>query len=166
MSLARARRRATTAVVAALAGTTLAGTTLLMSTAPTAAAATLPSLSVLQAEVNSLTSVARKKAGCAPLVLNAQLSLAAQRHANDMAAKKYFSHTSKDGTTWINRIKAAGYAKPGGENIARGYATPTAVVNAWLASPGHKANIVNCKFKAIGVGWAAAGNYWVQDFGY
>lgn len=83
-----------------------------------------------------------------------------------MSVKKYFSHTAADGTTWISRIKAAGHSKPGGENIARGLTSAGAVMTGWMNSLGHKANIVNCKFKTVGVGWGTAGNYWVQDFGY
>ncbi|MGQ0466187.1 MAG: CAP domain-containing protein [Sporichthyaceae bacterium] len=124
------------------------------------------SITTIRAKVDTLTDAARKAKGCAPLTLDSKLSLAAQRHANDMSAKNYFSHTSKDGTTWIQRIKRAGYTKPAGENIARGYTSSASVLKAWMNSPGHRRNILDCKFKKIGVGYNAKGHYWVQDFGY
>jgi uncharacterized protein YkwD len=117
-------------------------------------------------EMVKLVNSARANAGCAAVKINTYLNSAAQAHATDMSVNKYFSHTSKDGTTWSARIKKHGYAYPGGENIAYGYSTPAGVMKAWMASDGHRKNIVNCKFKVIGVGWAAGGNYWVQDFGY
>lgn len=83
-----------------------------------------------------------------------------------MARKDYFSHTSKDGRAWHQRIRRAGYTKPGGENIAVGYAAAAGVVRAWLDSPGHRRNIRNCGFTRIGIGFNAKGDYWVQDFGY
>ena len=119
-----------------------------------------------RAEVVKLVNAHRANAGCAAVKVNPYLTNAAQAHATDMSVKKYFSHTSKDGTTWSARIKKYGYAYPGGENIAYGYSTPAAVMKGWMNSDGHRKNILNCKFKVVGVGWAASGNYWVQDFGY
>lgn len=130
----------------------------------TADAATLAQ--TLQTQVDSLVDAKRARAGCGPLAIDVRLTLAAQRHAVDMATKKYFSHTSLNGTTWIQRIKATGYPSPAGENIARGYSTATAVVTAWMNSYGHRKNLLNCKFKRVGVGYAGPGHYWVQDFGY
>jgi uncharacterized protein YkwD len=124
------------------------------------------SLTTLRNRIDSLTDAARKKAGCKPLTINAKLTTAAQKHATDMSVKRYFSHTSKNGTTWNKRITKAGYSKPGGENIARGFPTASEVVKAWMKSPGHKRNILDCKFKNIGIGYAPVGHYWVQDFGY
>jgi uncharacterized protein YkwD len=124
------------------------------------------SLSTVRSKVDRFTDALRVAKGCKPLTLDSKLSLAAQRHADDMSAKKYFSHTSKDGTSWVTRIKRAGYANPAGENIARGYTSSWSVVGAWMDSPGHRRNILDCKFKRIGVGYNAKGHYWVQDFGY
>lgn len=106
----------------------------------------------------------------APAVtLNAQLTQAAQGHASDMAAQNYFSHTSKDGRTFAQRIVAAGYAyRTIGENIAAGQPTPQQVVAGWLQSEGHCRNIMNPGFRELGVGYAGGGSYghyWVQDFG-
>ena len=103
------------------------------------------------------------------LTLNAQLGQAAQGHASDMAAQNYFSHTSKDGRTFVQRIQATGYAyRTIGENIAAGQSTPQQVVAGWLQSEGHCRNIMNPSFRELGVGYARGGSYshyWVQDFG-
>lgn len=131
--------------------------------APADAAA---SLTTVRQKIDTFTDSARRAAGCSALTLDSKLSKAAQRHADDMSAKNYFSHTSKDGTSWITRIKRAGYTKPAGENIARGYTSSRSTVEAWMDSPGHRRNILDCKFKKIGVGYNAKGHYWVQDFGY
>jgi uncharacterized protein YkwD len=83
-----------------------------------------------------------------------------------MANQNYFSHTSKDGRTFDQRIKAAGYPRPGGENIAKGQRTAESVMKAWMDSPGHRRNIENCDFKAIGVGLDTRGFVWTQNFGF
>jgi hypothetical protein len=70
------------------------------------------------------------------------------------------------GRTFDQRIRAAGYPSPGGENIAKGYVSASAVMTGWMNSPGHRANILNCSFTALGVGYDTRGNYWVQNFGY
>ncbi|WP_203968250.1 CAP domain-containing protein [Sediminihabitans luteus] len=106
----------------------------------------------------------RAQAGCGPLSVDSRLGAAAQGHVNDMAAKGYFAHDSLDGTTFDQRIRRAGYGAPGGENLARGQSSATQVLRDWMASPGHRANIVNCAFRTIGVG--QSGSYWAQDFGY
>lgn len=111
------------------------------------------------ARINEL----RRQAGVAPLVLSSQLTAAAQGHADDMAAKRYFSHTSKDGRSPGQRITATGYRySTYGENIAWGYADWTATIAAWMRSSGHRANILNARFKHIGLG--AKSRYYVTDF--
>ncbi|TYB63242.1 CAP domain-containing protein [Nonomuraea sp. PA05] len=116
--------------------------------------------------VVSLTNAARAKNGCRPLVHDAKLHLAAERHSADMARNNYFSHTSRDGRTFDQRIKATGFVfRQAGENIAKGQPSAAAVVKAWLDSPGHRANIMNCAFTHIGVGHNAKGPTWTQDFG-
>lgn len=110
-----------------------------------------------------------KVANCPALRSDANLANAARAHSADMAAKGYFDHTGKDGRSFVQRIEAAKYTgSAGGENIAAGSPTPAGVMAQWMASPGHKANILNCSFKAIGVGVATGGPYriyWTQDFG-
>jgi len=104
-----------------------------------------------------------------PLVWNEQLEVAAVRHADDMAANSYFSHTSRDGRTMQDRIRMAGYTFNGfksyqiGENIAYGPQTIAEVMDGWLKSPGHCKNLMNPDFKEIGIN--ENNGYWVQDFG-
>jgi uncharacterized protein YkwD len=85
-----------------------------------------------------------------------------------MAARGFFDHTDPDGKSPWDRASAAGISNLGGENIARGQADAQAVMTAWMNSPGHKANILNCDFKTLGVGvhFGAGGPWWTQDFGY
>ncbi|GAA5023230.1 CAP domain-containing protein [Actinopolymorpha pittospori] len=118
--------------------------------------------------VVSLTNAARSDAGCGPLRSDERLRTAARGHSADMAARDYFDHNSPDGRTPWDRIEAAGYDAPAAENIAGGQPTPQAVVDAWMNSEGHRANILNCKIKAIGVGvhLGEGGPGWTQDFGY
>ena len=110
----------------------------------------------------------RAKAGCKAVVLDPRLTAAAAGHAQDMATNNYFSHTSRDGRTFVDRIKAQGYPVPRSENIAAGQPTVTAVMDAWMASAGHRANILDCSAVAMGAASATGGSYgiyWVQDFG-
>lgn len=103
------------------------------------------------------------------LVWNNQLELAAIRHAEDMADRHYFSHTSKDGRTMEDRAASVGYGFKGyksftvGENIAQGQMSIAEVMHGWLKSVGHCKNLMNAGFKEVGV--ARYDDYWVQDFG-
>ncbi|GAA3128710.1 hypothetical protein GCM10010521_13800 [Streptomyces rameus] len=118
------------------------------------------------AEILRLVNAERGQAGCQPLVLNSTLSKAAQAHSADMAAHQNMSHTGSDGSSPGDRITRAGYTWSSyGENVAYGYSTAQQVMDGWMSSPGHRANILNCGFKEIGVGLAQPGSYWTQDFG-
>ena len=119
-----------------------------------------------QAQVVSLTNAERQQAGCGPLTTDGSITAAAQAHASDMAARGYFEHTNPEGVTFDQRIRNSGYARPGAENIARGATTAEVVVDMWMNSPGHRANILNCDLRTIGVGLDRDGFYWVQDFGF
>ncbi|MEU0602648.1 CAP domain-containing protein [Streptomyces sp. NPDC006393] len=142
-------------------------------TAPTATAT--PSQSAPQptatasgdtARVVQLVNAERAKVGCSPLTVNADLTKAAQAHSEDMAAHRNMSHTGSDGSSPGDRITRAGYTWSSyGENVAYGYSTPEQVMSAWMNSPGHRENILNCGYKEIGVGLAQPGSYWTQDFG-
>jgi uncharacterized protein YkwD len=118
----------------------------------------------------------RTSRGIRKLHDNARLDLASRRHANDMSRRNYFEHGD-----FVGRIKSARYLKGArgytlGENIAWGswdYATPANIVDGWMHSPGHRANILNSGFHEIGLGIARgapvggqdrAGTY-VTDFG-
>ncbi|MER6346013.1 CAP domain-containing protein [Streptomyces sp. NPDC001595] len=118
------------------------------------------------ARIVELVNAERAKAGCSPVKPNATLTKAAQAHSEDMAAHRNMSHTGSDGSSPGDRITRAGYIwSTYGENVAYGYSTPEQVMTGWMNSPGHKANILNCAFKEIGVGLAQPGSYWTQDFG-
>ena len=126
-------------------------------------------------EVVELVNAERAHVGCAPLQVSSQLTAAAQSHTEDMAFNDYFSHTSLDGRSPWDRIRAEGYDFwSAAENIAAGYSTPASVVAGWMGSDGHRANILNCNLKDIGVGYYYLDNdtgdliyhyYWTQDFG-
>jgi uncharacterized protein YkwD len=119
-----------------------------------------------QDQVVSLTNAARQQAGCGPLSVDGSITAAAQAHASDMAARGYFEHTNLEGVTFDQRMRNSGYSRPGAENIARGATTAKVVVDMWMNSPGHRANILNCELRTIGVGLDRNGFYWVQDFGF
>ena len=116
--------------------------------------------------VLALVNDARAAKGCKALVIDDRITTAAQAHSTDMANRKYFSHDTPEGADFAERMRAAGYSKPGGENIAQGYRTPEQVMQGWMNSAGHKANIETCEFTTMGVGLDTRGNYWTQDFGY
>lgn len=98
--------------------------------------------------------------GLQPLVVSPELTAAAQAHAEDMARQNYFSHDSKDGTLWYERIiRYYPNWRTLGENIAGVYSTKEAAVEGWLASAGHYANIVNPDFQEVGLGHAVGGDY-------
>jgi uncharacterized protein YkwD len=120
-------------------------------------------------QVVRLTNEKRKAAGCPALSVDQDLSTASARQSWYMARTRLFSHVWRDGSTFVNRSKAAGYRQPAGENIGWGYRTAAGVVNAWMESPGHRANILNCGAKAIGTGVAYAADgtpYYTQVFGW
>ncbi|MGW0820896.1 CAP domain-containing protein [Streptomyces sp. NPDC002845] len=121
-----------------------------------------------EAEVLRLVNVERAKAGCDPVAANSALAKLAEAFSKDMALREFFDHIDPDGSDPWDRASALGIAGLGGENIARGQATAEAVMKAWMDSPGHRANILNCDFTTLGVGvhLGAGGPWWTQDFGY
>ncbi|MEU7143382.1 CAP domain-containing protein [Nocardia sp. NPDC046473] len=127
-----------------------------------------PQAQPVAATVVSLTNAERAKAGCPALAEESRLDQAAQAHTADMAARGVLDHNSSKGSPG-DRIKAAGYrARAWAENIASGQSTAAEVVGGWMRSPGHRANILNCSLRDIGVGFAKDRNgtpYWTQDFG-
>jgi uncharacterized protein YkwD len=115
-------------------------------------------------EVIRLTNLERAKHDLPALKSNAELNRAADNHAEKMADKGFFSHYGRDGSKPWDRAEDVGYDSRGfGENIARGQRTPEEVVDAWMNSSGHRANILSSRFEDIGVGYED--NYWVQSFG-
>lgn len=118
-----------------------------------------------EAEVIRLVNEIRAENGLQPLTANWELSRVARYKSQDMLDKGYFAHNSPTYGTPFQMIKAFGLSfRTAGENIAKGYATPQAVVNGWMNSSGHRANILNSSYKQIGVGYVAKGNYWTQMF--
>ncbi len=110
-------------------------------------------------------------APAAPLAWNPTLASAAETHTRDMANNNYFDHTDHDGHTPGDRAELSGYAgRQIGENIAAGQDTSRKVVDGWLASPGHCANLMNPQFRELGAAYAVdpksdAGIYWTAMFG-
>ena len=116
-------------------------------------------------EVVRLVNDIRRQNGLNPLTANWELSRVARYKSQDMRERGYFSHTSPTYGTPFQMIKAFGLTyRSAGENIARGYSTPQAVVNGWMNSSGHRANILNASYTQIGVGYVAQGHYWTQLF--
>ena len=122
-------------------------------------------VSANEAEVVRLVNEIRKENGLQPLTANWELARVARYKSQDMKDKGYFSHTSPTYGSPYQMIRAFGLSfRAAGENIAKGYSTPQAVVNGWMNSSGHRANILNASYKQIGVGYVAQGNYWTQMF--
>ncbi|MFJ5778111.1 CAP domain-containing protein [Streptomyces sp. NPDC093094] len=129
---------------------------------------TVSAQAAAEAEVLRLVNVERENAGCSPVAANSGLGLLARSFSEDMAIRGFFDHTDPEGASPWDRADKAGIVDLGGENIARGQADAAAVMDAWMNSPGHRANILNCDFKTLGVGvhFADGGPWWTQDFGY
>lgn len=116
-------------------------------------------------EVVRLVNDIRTQRGLPELTYNWELSRVARYKSQDMKENKYLSHTSPVYGTPFQMMKSFGITyRSAGENIARGQRSPEAVVNAWMNSSGHRANILSTSFTQIGVGYVADGNYWTQMF--
>lgn len=116
-------------------------------------------------EVVRLVNEIRVKNGLRELTYDWELSRVARYKSQDMKDNRYFSHTSPVYGSPFQMIKNFGISyRSAGENIARGYKTPQAVVDGWMNSSGHRANILSTSFTRIGVGYVADGNYWTQMF--
>ena len=116
-------------------------------------------------EVVRLVNIERAKNGLSSLTYDWEISRVARYKSQDMKDNNYFSHTSPTYGSPFQMMKSFGITyKTAGENIARGYKTPEAVVNGWMNSSGHRANILNSSFTRIGVGYVPNGHYWTQMF--
>lgn len=115
-----------------------------------------------------LVNAARAREGLPALRVDERLRSAAREHSRDMARRKFCAHENPDGLTPADRMRAQNYPAPGGENVARGQESPRSVMDAWLKSPGHRANLLSADFRAIGVGafFGPGGPAWTQNFGY
>ena len=123
---------------------------------------------VMLEEVNKARSQkckcgSEKQKAAPPLVWNQKLERAAQKHADDMARKKFFNHTGSDKSTVSSRVDKQGFVwMLVGENIAEGYKNEVDVVAGWMTSPGHCKNIMNPDFTHMGVAVSKDRKYWVQ----
>ncbi|MGE0792462.1 MAG: CAP domain-containing protein [Sandaracinaceae bacterium] len=129
----------------------------------------IPCESAIEGQQRALTNAERTSRGLPALSCDRALRRAARAHAQDMCRTGVFSHTSADGRMPVDRMRAAGAVfTRTGENIAYGAPplTPSQVTAAWMASPSHRANILNAGFGRVGVGYATCSGegYWVQDF--
>ena len=118
-------------------------------------------------EVTRLVNAERAKNGLGAVTVNAKVQQAAQVRAGEQAQS--FSHTRPNGASCFTALTEAGATYRGaGENIAYGQSTPAAVMNAWMNSEGHRANILNASFTNIGVGYTVINGtpYWAQMFTY
>ncbi|GGL97077.1 membrane protein [Streptomyces fumigatiscleroticus] len=132
------------------------------------ASVTVSEESAAAAQVLALVNEERAKVGCSAVAANSALTGLAQDFSEAMAEQGFFDHTDPSGATPWDRAEEAGISNLGGENIARGQADAAAVMEAWMNSPGHRANILNCDFRTLGVGvhFGSGGPWWTQDFGY
>lgn len=123
------------------------------------------SLSEFEQRVVELTNAERTKQGLPALQIDNELSKVARIKSEDMQKNNYFDHNSPTYGSPFDMMKKFGISyKSAGENIAQGQRTPEEVVQAWMNSAGHRANILNNGFTHIGVGYVESGNYWTQQF--
>ena len=116
-------------------------------------------------EVIRLVNEIRVENGLKALTYDWELARVARFKSQDMKDNRYFAHNSPVYGTPFQMIRNFGISfRSAGENIAKGYTAPQAVVNGWMNSSGHRANILNANFTHIGVGYVSGGNYWTQMF--
>ncbi|HKH22550.1 MAG TPA: CAP domain-containing protein [Solirubrobacterales bacterium] len=114
----------------------------------------------MESSIGCLVNEERTAHGLAPVQPNSSLREAALSHSREMVVQSYFDHTSPAGTTFIDRIEAAGYMRSArswtvGENLVWGsgpLSTPQSLVTAWMNSPPHRENLLRARFREIGIG--------------
>lgn len=108
--------------------------------------------SITPAQIIDQTNIQRERAGLPPLIVNNALSQAAQSKGQHMMTNQYWAHVAPDGTEPWFFIREAGYQyRVAGENLARDFDETTRMVSAWMASPTHRANILNSRYTEIGI---------------
>ena len=123
------------------------------------------SVDAYEREVVRLVNEIRKERGLGELTYDWELSRVARYKSQDMRERGYFSHTSPTYGSPFDMMRSFGISyRTAGENIAKGYKSPEAVVDGWMSSSGHRANILNSSFTHIGVGYVTDGSYWTQMF--
>ena len=155
-----------TTTTAAVSTTTAPAPPVTTTNRPSPTTQRVPTDSAQAEQLFQLVNSARSDWGCDPLREDSRLDNAALAHSVDMADNGYFSHNGPGNTRFDRRIESYGYDSPGGENIARGQTSAQQVFDAWMSDSGHRDNILNCDFVAMGVGLDTQGWYWTQDFGY
>lgn len=167
MKTARHQRLGAIGMTAAL--SVFGGTALLSKCAPAPAPPPAPVTSPISvaAEVVAAVNTYRAQSGVPPLGLNSLLNGAALDHSTDMAQRHVMTHTGWDGSTAGQRIAANGYTfSTWAENVAAGQTTVAAVMQAWMGSAGHRANILSPYFNEIGIAAVKSDNgviYWTMD---
>ena len=131
---------------------------------------TAPSSSDWKTAMLTRINAERAAVGAAALQLCGRLTTAAQAHSADQAAHNLMTHTGSNGSTFDQRIEAAGYLNWNAlaENVAAGYTSVDAVMTGWMNSPGHRTNLLSTSYVHVGVGQATSASgviYWTQDFG-
>lgn len=131
-------------------------------------------LSRIRQEILQLVNQKRQQNGLSPVTLQDNLTSAAQTHSVNMALQDFFSHTGQDGSSFSDRVSRTGYNwSRVTENIAAGYNTASSVVEGWMNSPGHRANILDANVTQMGIGYKFLstdtgsvnyGHYWTQVF--
>ncbi|BFU46605.1 CAP domain-containing protein [Krasilnikovia sp. MM14-A1004] len=160
-------RKVVTTVGVMLAGVGASLVAMTVTAAPAQAAAV--TTSTLQSQLVTYTNNTRARAGCKPIRVDSRLLLAARGHSAYQARTNKMSHIGANGSSFVDRAHRAGYAWPMSENVAYGYRTASETMKAWMASPGHRANIVDCRAKSMAVGVIYASNgtpYYTQMFGW
>ena len=123
----------------------------------------------LMSKIVTKTNQQRNAAGCGQLDVDQELIVASKKQSRYMARTGNFSHIGRGGSTFAGRAHAAGYAAPAAENIAWGFDSATEVMTAWMASPAHRDNILNCDARSIGTGVSYSEDgtpYFTQVFGW
>jgi len=119
----------------------------------------------VEQQILTLVNQERAKAGLQPLQMDWELQRVARIKSQDMQSKRYFSHQSPTYGSPFDMMRKFGISfRTAGENIAQGHRTPQQVMNSWMNSSGHRANILNANFTHIGVGYEPTNNYWTQMF--
>ncbi|MBI4780703.1 MAG: CAP domain-containing protein [Oscillatoriophycideae cyanobacterium NC_groundwater_1537_Pr4_S-0.65um_50_18] len=132
-------------------------------------------ISAFSRQVVDLTNAFRKQNNLAPLTLNSKLTTVAQTYSKTMATQDFLAHEGLDGSQPWDRMTAGGYNwSRAAENVAAGQTTPEEVMQSWISSAGHRANLLDPQLKEIGVGYFFLANdtgsvnynhYWTQNFG-
>jgi len=155
------------AAVVALSGCTPPGPAV---PAPAGAPQPAPATGTWVAQMLVRINAERTAVGAAPLELCARLTTAAQAHSEDQAATGTMSHIGSNGSTMTQRVETTGYIgwRSLAENVAAGYPDANTVMNGWMNSTGHRANLLSASSAHVGLGRATSGSgslYWAQNFG-